>query len=158
MVFDSIENADRYCRLCPGFDKAFRFLRQESLSDLTSGRHDVEGAGIYAIVARDPARARDKALLEAHRQYVDIQFVLSGTDEMGWKPRAACSTPAGSYDPGRDIEFFTDRPDAWIPVKPGQFAVFFPEDAHAPLVGEGAIHKVIVKVAVSTGHEPSHSQ
>jgi YhcH/YjgK/YiaL family protein len=66
--------------------------------------------------------------------------------------------PAGTYDPGRDIEFFTDRPDVWIPVKPGQFVVFFPEDAHAPLVGAGEIHKIVVKVAAGSGCGESHSQ
>lgn len=111
---------------------------------------------MYAIVARDPARAQDKALLEAHRQYVDIQFILSGTDEMGWKPRAACSMPAAGYDAGRDIEFFADRPDVWMPVNPGQFIVFFPEDAHAPLVGTGVIHKIVVKVAVNADDSPNH--
>jgi YhcH/YjgK/YiaL family protein len=156
MVLDWIENADRYSHLHPGLGKAFQFLRHKGLAALPPGRHDIEGSLIYAIVARESARQRDKALLEAHRRYVDIQMVLGGIDGMGWKPRAACAAPAESYDAERDIEFFLDRPDSWVSVQPGQFAVFFPEDAHAPLVGENEIHKIVVKVAVSIGHGAGH--
>jgi len=148
MILDRIENVGQYAHLHPGFGKAFQFLCHKGLLALPSGEHEIEGYRIYAIVARDPARSRARAMLEAHRRYVDIQAVLSGTDEMGWKPRAACAAPAGVYDPVKDIELFSDPPATWMTVQPGQFTVFFPDDAHAPLVGEGEIHKIVIKVAV----------
>jgi len=99
-------------------------------------------------VARESARPRDKAPLEAHRRYIDVQYVLSGADEMGWRALSDCKSPGG-YDAARDIEFFTDEPAAWATVSTGEFAIFFPHDAHAPLTGRGDIHKVVVKVAVA---------
>jgi len=148
MILDRLENGPRYAHLHPGFGKAFQFLSHKGLAALPLGRHEIEGARIYAILTRESGRSRERAMLEAHRRYVDIQVVLAGTDEMGWKARADCRALAGAYQADKDIEFFGDRPDAWVPVRVGQFAVFFPEDAHAPLVGTGEIHKAVVKVAL----------
>ena len=65
---------------------------------------------------------------------------------MGWKPGSSCNQPAKDYDQNSDIQFFADKPDAWLPVESGTFAIFFPEDAHMPLISPGQIHKVVVKV------------
>ena len=66
---------------------------------------------------------------------------------MGWKSRAD-STPSTDYDADRDLEFFKERPESMVQVPPGSFTMFLPTDAHLPLVGEGPIHKVVVKIAM----------
>jgi biofilm protein TabA len=66
---------------------------------------------------------------------------------MGWKPRSSCSHPSAAYDETADIQFFADEPDAWVSVRSGTFAIFFPEDAHMPLISPEIIHKVVLKVA-----------
>jgi YhcH/YjgK/YiaL family protein len=78
-------------------------------------------------------------------------MVISGTDTMGWKPLVSCNPPAEAYDPERDLQFLGDTPEAWIDVTAGRFAVFFPEDAHMPLISldpgrSEPIHKVVVKI------------
>ena len=148
MILDRLEQIERYRALHHRFFKAFAFLRQAGLASLPLGRQEIDGDRVFAMVCKDPARTRDEAKLEAHRKYIDIQVVLAGTDEMGWKSRAQCEKPDGEYDAEKDVEFFTDRPDAWASVGPGAFAIFFPDDAHAPLVGTGELHKIVVKVAV----------
>jgi YhcH/YjgK/YiaL family protein len=148
MILDHLDCLPQYAPLHPLFQRAIEFLRATDLAALPLGRHAIEGERLFAIAARDAARPREQARLEAHRQHIDIQAVLAGTDHMGWKPRARCSQPDGAYDPAKDIEFFRDPPDAWLPVAAGGFALFFPSDAHAPLIGRGPLHKVIVKVAV----------
>ena len=65
---------------------------------------------------------------------------------MGWKARSRCLQPHEQYDAEKDIEFFDDVPDTYVTVLPGEFVVFFPDDAHAPLIGTGAVHKVVIKV------------
>jgi YhcH/YjgK/YiaL family protein len=67
---------------------------------------------------------------------------------MGWRSRSECSQPVAKYDSQQDVEFFADAAAAWIDVQPGELAIFFPDDAHAPLVGSGEIHKIVVKVAI----------
>ena len=147
MILDRLDQIQQYAALHPSFEKAFAFLHATDLACLAPGKHDIDGQRIYAIVARDPGRLREEARLEAHRRYIDIQCVLSGTDNMGWKNRSLCKMPHVPYDAEKDAELFSDPPDAWISVGPGAFAMFFPDDAHAPLVGAGEIHKVIVKIA-----------
>jgi YhcH/YjgK/YiaL family protein len=68
---------------------------------------------------------------------------------MGWKPKSLCRQPSGEYDPKNDIQFFADEPDAWLSVRSGAFVVFFPEDAHMPLISSRQLHKIVVKVAVT---------
>ena len=99
-------------------------------------------------MSRDQGRGREKSLLEAHRRYIDIQFVISGEDCIGWLPISDCERVSSPYDANRDLEFFFDQPATWLAVSPGNFAAFYPEDAHAPLAAQGPIHKVVVKVAV----------
>lgn len=148
MIFDTLANADRYAPLHPLFPRAFEFLRGADLGALAPGRYPIEGERLLAIVESVAGRARDEAKLECHRKYIDIQFVLEGTDEMGWKPLSDCHEPVDDYRPEKDIRFFRDVPASWIATPPGAFCVFFPEDAHAPLVSAGNVRKVILKVAV----------
>lgn len=149
MILDTLENGARYQPLHEAFGKAFAFLSDPALAGLPPGRHAIDGDRLFAIVSDGPGRRREEAPLEVHRRYVDIQYVLSGTDEMGWAPAAACAPPAVPYDPDKDIAFLPDRPSAWISVPAGSFAIFFPEDAHAPLVSEGIVRKVVVKIECS---------
>jgi biofilm protein TabA len=148
MIFDVLANADRYARLHPLFERAFAYLSETDFAAMAPGRNPLEGDALFAIVEEAEARTREQAQLECHRRYIDIQFVLSGLDEMGWKPLCDCREPAVEYSDKRDIAFFRDVPAAWVAVPPGAFCVFFPEDAHAPLVGAGPIRKVVMKIAV----------
>jgi len=148
MILDTLAHAERYRALHPLFERAFDFLRDTDLMALAPGKHDVQGEQIFAIVEACEGRTRAEAKLECHRRYIDIQLVLAGVDEMGWKPVAECLDSQTEYDAARDIRFFNDTPSSWIATPPGAFCLFFPEDAHAPLVGTGMIRKVVVKIAV----------
>ena len=148
MILGYLDNGERYGGLHPGFPAAFEFLKRKDLADLSSGRHPIDGERLYALVVQQDGRGRDKAKLEIHRRYIDIQFTVTGADDIGWKPAAHLTSCDQEYNDEKDIAFFSDEPDAWVTTRPGTFAIFFPEDAHAPLGGTGSIHKVVVKVAV----------
>lgn len=148
MIFDTLANADRYAALHGLFPRAFKFLRNTDLMALAPGRYPIEGESLFAIIEAANGRKREEAKLECHRKYIDIQFVLEGTDEMGWKPLCDCQEPLADYKAEKDIQFFRDTPASWIATPPGAFCIFFPQDAHAPLVSVGEIRKVILKIAV----------
>ena len=148
MILDGLANYDRYAAAHPGLAAGFSYLRSERLDDLPDGRVAIEGDRLFAIVARAPGRGRSSSPLEAHDKYIDIQFAVNGVDEIGFKPRWQCQSIETPMNAERDIVFYRDEPDFWFIVKAGMFAVFFPQDAHAPLGGEGPTHKVVVKVAV----------
>jgi len=148
MILDTIANAGRYTSLHPLFPHVFEYLRSTDLPALASGRHSIIGDDVFAIVERVAGRPREAAQLECHRKYIDIQLVLGGTDEMGWKALADCHNPVDDYSAKADIQFFRDTPATWIAVPPGTFCIFFPEDTHAPLVASQHIYKVVFKIAV----------
>ena len=158
MILDVLGNASRYLSLNTGFSKAIEFLLRPDLAELPVGSYEIYGRCVYAMVAKDQGRKKEDARLETHEKYIDIQLVLAGTDEMGWKPSSSCIHPSSGYDPEADIQFLNDAPDLWFPVTAGMFAIFFPEDAHMPLISAGQIHKVVVKIAVDQGyHSEDHS-
>jgi len=148
MIYSNLSQSDRYATLHPMFPRAFEYIRNTDLLSLAPGRYPIVGDELFAIVEQVPGRAREAAKLECHRKYIDIQLVLEGTDEMGWKALADCHDPVSDYSAERDIQFFHDAPASWIATPPGAFCIFFPEDAHAPLVATGNIRKVIFKIAV----------
>jgi YhcH/YjgK/YiaL family protein len=151
MILDTLAQADRYSNLHPLFARAFDFLRNTDLDALALGRHVIQGEQLFAIVEDCAGRTRAEAQLECHRRYIDIQLVLAGVDEMGWKPLADCVAPATTYDTARDIRFFDDAPASWIATPPGSFCLFYPDDAHAPLVSVGRIRKVVLKIELTSG-------
>lgn len=148
MIFDTFVNVSRYTPLHQGFKKAIDFLLREDLQELPTGTYQIDGDNVFAIVAKESGRQKENAELETHEKYIDIQLVLAGVDTMGWKTKLSCTHPTDGYDAEEDIEFFKDEPDVWFATTPGFFAIFFPEDAHLPLISSGQIHKVVVKIAV----------
>lgn len=148
MILSPLAEADRYIPLHPLFAGAFDYLRGADLMSLAPGKHEVQGEQLFAIVEACAGRTRAEAKLECHRRYIDIQLVLEGVDEMGWKSLAECVNPVADYDTARDIRFFDDVPSRWVATPAGSFCIFFPRDAHAPLVSDGWIRKVVVKIVV----------
>jgi YhcH/YjgK/YiaL family protein len=147
MILDTLANATRYVHLHPLFAVALDQLRRADLSALAAGKHNLDGDRLFLLIDKKDGRGREAAALEAHRRYIDIQFSISGDEEIGWKTLAECSA-SEPYSSERDIEFFSDAPETWMALSPGKFAIFFPEDAHAPLAGVGPLHKAVLKIAV----------
>jgi len=148
MILSTLSQSDRYAALHPLFPRVFEYIRNTDLLALAPGRYPIVGEQLFVIVENVAGRAREAAKLECHRKYIDIQLVLEGVDEMGWKALADCTQPVSDYSEEKDIRFFHDTPASWIATPPGAFCIFFPEDAHAPLVGNGNIRKAIFKIAV----------
>lgn len=150
MILDRLEHADRYAGAHPAFARAFTFLRTADLRALPAGRVVLDGDRLFANVDDVVGRGEAGARVEAHRRYIDIQLTVTGRERMGWISLRDGLAPDGEFSEERDIGFFLDRPSTWLDVPPGHFAIFWPEDAHAPLAGAGPIRKVVVKVAVAS--------
>jgi YhcH/YjgK/YiaL family protein len=157
MVIDTLRNCERYASLHPAFARGFEFLAHADWLELGSGslnrerhsvRHVIDGERMYVSIDHMEGRGTAGARLEAHRHHIDIQFTIEGSDRIGWKPLADCAEPAGAFDGDRDVGFFADRPDTWLTLPAGSFAIFFPDDAHAPLAGTGTVRKAILKIAI----------
>ena len=147
MIVEKLENAEQYFDLHPAFEKAFIFLRQENLAELELKKYELDGDKLFCTISKAVGRSREGAKLEAHKKYIDIQYVIAGDEEMGWRQTSTCAELESAYNTEKDAAFYTDEPTSWNKVPPGHFTIFFPNDAHAPVIGDGEIHKVVFKIA-----------
>lgn len=149
MILDRIENLPLYIALHPLMRRVVDFLSAGDVASLPLGRHEIEGRRLFVVRDLAQGKGRSGALLETHREYIDIQIALDRPDVIGYSPLARCQKVREPYDAARDIEFFADSPESWITLSPGSFAVFFPTDAHAPLAIQGQIQKAVFKLAIT---------
>ena len=114
-----------------------------------AGKSDI-AEGLKAIISSGPGKAKEASLskFECHNKNIDIQLCISGNETIGWKPREKCASPNGEYNDEKDVLFFNDAPDMFFQLTDGQFAIFFPEDVHAPMIGDAEIKKLVIKVKI----------
>lgn len=147
MVFDTLENAAKYAVLNERFAMAIEFL-QKKAPFLDLGRYELDGENVYATIVEVDLKNEKDARLEVHDKYIDVQAVLKGSETYGFAVRKDCKKPIGQIDPQKDILFFEDPKQTHFTANAGQFMIFYPSDAHAPLIGHGKVLKAIVKVKI----------
>ncbi len=150
MVVDSLSQASKYFGLHPLFATAFNWIAAQDLQAIEPGKYAINDSTLKAIVSeKDGVRAEDSiAKFECHNAWIDIQLCISGKEQLGWKPREYCVTENGAYNPEKDVQLYSDGPDMYFGLTAGQFAIFFPEDVHAPMIGDGLIKKLVIKVKI----------
>ena len=149
MILDSLKNKAQYAALHPRFQQVFDFIDNNDVASLPCGRHEIDGDNIFVVVQELELRELKEARLELHRKYIDIQLLLDGPNEVfGWSEKKDCLTAETEFDEAKDIQLFTDTPQCFYTVGQGQFTILFPEDGHAPMLGEGSVKKCIFKIAL----------
>ena len=151
MILDALSQWQRYSALSPRFAQAFAFLQQ--VTDTTKvGRHEIAGDDVYAIVQKHNTKAVAERQYESHRKYIDIQYIQRGREVMYWAPLARLTNVTMPFDAAQDAALYGLIPDGVsLPVRSGQFAIFFPDDGHIPSCAwdePAEILKVVVKVMV----------
>jgi biofilm protein TabA len=152
MVVTDIKNIVHQIPMTPSLQKAIDFLRGRDLGQLPDGRMEIDGDRVFALIQRYETIRTDAPKFEYHRNYIDVQFIATGEEVIGWAPmERMCVTDAYAAD--KDICFGTVEAGKWTPVhlQAGQLAVLWPEDGHAPKGAAGPparVMKIVVKVAV----------
>ena len=148
MIIDTIGNAEKYYCVHPLFAKAFEYISSMDLSAIEDGKYEIDGENLRAIVTnkKGMTAAESAAKFECHDKHIDIQLCVKGVEKLGWKPREACTEKKGEYNPEKDVAFYNDAPEMYFELRDGQFAIFYPEDVHAPMIGEELIKKMVIKV------------
>lgn len=149
MIIDSLEQSGKYLQVHPLFEQAFAYISKTDLSAIEVGKYDIAD-GLKAIVSdkKGMTQAESCAKFECHNAHIDIQICIRGNETLGWKPRGSCKNEREPYNAEKDVMFYTDAPDMFFQLTDNQFAVFFPEDVHAPMIGEGEIKKMVIKVKI----------
>ncbi len=152
MIVTDLAHIDHQITMTPSLRKAFDFLRGRDLLQLPDGRVEIDGDRVFARVQRYETVTTDAPMFEFHRKYIDVQFIATGEEVIGWAPAERMSVTE-AYDAGRDVGFGTVAAGTWTPVHlhAGQLMVLWPEDAHAPKGAArvpSSVMKIVVKVAV----------
>ncbi|MCX5791774.1 MAG: YhcH/YjgK/YiaL family protein [Elusimicrobia bacterium] len=152
MTAADLKDTDKQAAPAPGIAKALAFLRREDILSLPDGKYEIDGERVFALVQRYATAAAGAPKFEAHRKYIDVQFIAAGAETIGWAPLDRMKVTE-AYDAGKDLCFGSVAAGEWSPVvlRAGQLAILYPEDAHAPKLAAGvpgAVMKVVVKVAV----------
>ena len=151
MIFDVLENHSLYTAMGYNFSPAFKYLLETDLAGLPVGRIDLDGDRLYALVQEYMTKPAVGGFWESHRKYIDIQYVCRGREQMGFA--SLRSMTLGEYVPEKDFQAMADLKIGignTIEVNSGQFAVFFPGDAHKPGISVGpepeSVKKIVFKV------------
>jgi YhcH/YjgK/YiaL family protein len=150
MIIDHLARAERYRGLSTGIAAALEFLRTTDLTAFPEGKTSLDGDRLIANVARSRTKTAADAVWESHRKYIDVQYVVSGRERFGYVDLASAPAVVKDYNADKDVMFYA--PGAvTLPLPAGHFAIFFPEDIHAPGLAEGEpgdVVKVVMKVAI----------
>jgi len=133
------------------WDKAFIFLKENDLAKLELKRYDIDGNNLYAPVSEYLTKNEVDARYEAHKAFIDIQYVVSGRELIGIAPLSDTKDILEQYDPARDIMFMTVNEIKNVPATPDNFFIFFPGDVHRPGLKDGEnspVRKIVVKVKI----------
>jgi YhcH/YjgK/YiaL family protein len=133
------------------WEKAFEFLKTNDLSKLELKRYDIDGNNLYATVSEYLSKNEETTRFEAHRKYIDIQYVISGKEIMNIAPLTTTKEMVTLYDETKDIEFLTVEKINKYAATPANFFIFFPSDAHRPGLKDGVnsnVRKIVIKVKV----------
>lgn len=148
MILDKISNSGRIEALHPGLKTLFDYIKSHDLNALPMGRTELDGNRVFINRAEPELLPREKQAIEVHRAYIDVHIPLDRTETIGWKSLADLGTPRAPFDTDADFALYDEAAESYVDVHPGEFLIVFPEDGHAPIIGQGILQKAIAKIHV----------
>ena len=146
MIIDTIDNLGKYVALNPLFADVVDFLKCHDLNTMEAGKYPIKEKDLFLNLQMAKGRSQEAAVLETHVEMIDIQIPLSGDETFGYTP--VSDLPSFDYNAEKDITKYGEtKAQTYVTVKPGQFAIFFPQDGHAPCITNvPEIKKAIFKI------------
>lgn len=146
MILDRISNAEQYYSLNPHFKEVFDYISSLDLSKCKEHRL-VLSDDVYINIDNPTLRPRCEAFPEVHDNHIDIQIPLVGEEEVGIMSREDCHIVLRRSEE-KDYIIYKELPDNYFKLTPKDFVIFFPNDAHAPIIGTGTEKKIVVKIKI----------
>jgi YhcH/YjgK/YiaL family protein len=151
MILDTLSESHQYTAISPRFEKAFAFLRQVN-KDTAPGRYDIDGEDIFAFVQQHLTKPIEERQYEAHRKYIDVQYIIRGREVLYWAPLPLLTNITMPFSEEQDAALYSIIPEGMpYQLREGQFTVLFPQDGHVPSCAwdqPAEVLKVVVKVKV----------
>ena len=151
MILAHIEDSERYFSLHPLFKQLFDYVKTHDLSQVPAERITLDGERLFINVAYASLKSPEEQVLEVHRRYIDVHFPLSSNEVMGWSPLQGLQTESvNPFNEEDDYAVYAETAQTYLTIRPGEFVIVWPEDAHAPIIGEGKLRKLIAKVLIDS--------
>ena len=146
MIIDTIDNLCKYAAINPLFEDVVEFLKSHDLKTMEVGKYPIKDKDLFLNLTVAKGKTKEAAVLETHVEMIDIQILISCAETFGYTP--LCDLPDFEYNAEKDITKYGDTlAQTYVTVNPGQMAIFFPQDGHAPCIsGEAEIKKAIFKI------------
>ena len=146
MIIDTIDNLCKYAAINPLFEDVVEFLKSHDLKTMEVGKYPIKDKDLFLNLTVAKGKTKEAAVLETHIEMIDIQIPISCAETFGYTP--LCNLPDFEYNAEKDITKYGDTmAQTYVTVNPGQMAIFFPQDGHAPCISDEAeIKKAIFKV------------
>ena len=153
MIIDKLENSHKYYVLGDNFKKAFEYLKNTNIVELENGKHVLDGDNLFVSVQDYYTKSLEDCKFEAHKKYIDIQYIAKGFEKLGYANIDEC-LPTTTYDENADITFLDCQNDkqSFVNADEGYFVIFMPQDAHMPCVSVDEakfVKKAVVKIKIS---------
>lgn len=148
MILSNLQNSGRIESLHPLFAKLFEYVKSHDLLHTPLGRIEIEGDSLFINNVEPQCVTAEQQVLEVHRDYIDVHFLLEGEETIGWKAIEDVTNETKPYDAEGDCALYTEPASTYVTLRPGQFLIVWPEDPHAPVIGTGKIRKAIAKVKI----------
>jgi len=148
MIFDQLDKLKIYKGISKNIDCAIDYLLDNDISILADGSYPIDTDNVIVNVMSYATKTLPEAAFEAHRKYIDIQILIRGEERCYYAPLDTL-VASGSFNEEKDIGFYEGKEGGSFPLKPDNFAIFFPHDAHMPscdLIGKSEVRKVVVKI------------
>lgn len=146
MIVSNLENSHRIEGLHPQFKTLFDYVKTHDLLHAELGRIEIDGDNLFINNVNPECVDVDKQVLEVHHDYIDVHILLEGVETIGWKAIEDVKLQTKPYEKDGDCALYSDSPSILATLSPGQFMIIYPEDPHAPVIGQGKIRKLIAKV------------
>lgn len=146
MIVSNLKNSERIEGLHPLFKTLFDYVKTHDLLHTELGRIELDGDDLFINNVNPECLSSDKQVLEVHHDYIDVHILLDGVETIGWKALEDVEHEVKPYEKEGDCALYSDSPTIFATLCPGQFMIVYPEDPHAPIIGNGKIRKLIAKV------------
>ncbi len=148
MILDKLANFEMYESLDSKVWKGLQYVNNTDLAAMKPGKYEIDGDDIFASIAEYKTKPADAGKLEGHYKYIDVQYIIAGSELIGYAPLKdqAVAIP---YDEKNDLIFFEGE-CSYFELSEGMFSIFYPDDLHKPGIGDerSVVNKVVVKIKI----------
>lgn len=147
MILSTLSASERTVQAHPLLAALFDYVRTHDLTAVPAGCIELSGRDLFINVSDVQLKQPGEQKLEVHRAYLDVHIPLSGPETIGWRALEDIDVaPDAPFDTDNDFALYSAPATSYVTVRPGEFLLVYPEDAHAPVLGEGPLRKLVAKL------------